>query len=104
MQNNNAGSYTLLFLIFVIIFTIFAFSRLFAPSETVPHYSYADLMRDLDSGRVTGVVITPSHDVPNVGVAEITLYGNVNRTVHIPEIAGFMEHIHPRLEAYDITL
>lgn len=104
MQNKNIGSYTLLFLIFMIIFTIFAFGRLFTPPEPPPPYSYADLLRDLEAGRVTDIVITPSYDVSHVGVAEVTLYGGATRTVQIPETTVFVAHIHGFLEAYDITL
>lgn len=104
MQNSNTGSYTLLLLIFMIIFTVFAFSRLFGPAEQPPPYSYADLMRDLESGRITGVVITPSHDITNVGIASITLYGGLSREVQIPDITGFMEHIHAHLGSYEVTL
>ena len=104
MQNNHAGNYTLLILIFMIILTIFMFSRLFTPTEPQPVYTYADLMRDLEAGNVTGIVVTPSHDVPNVGVAEITLYGERTRTVQIPEIAGFMEQIRTNIDGSGVTL
>jgi len=90
---NQSRSFTLLILMFLIILLfIMAFQRI-QTTDTGETYTYANLMDDLARHRVQSITITPSSDVQNVGAAEVVRDGYPNRTVQIPDIAGFMEHV-----------
>ena len=94
MQQKNARSYTLLMLMFLIIFLLFAIPRLITPPVQLEQYTYANLMQDLAAGRIRNIVLTPSNDVQNVGIAEVERVGRVGTyTVHIPDRTGFMEQV-----------
>jgi cell division protease FtsH len=78
---------------FLIIFFFFTVIRQLQPTAPQEPYTYAHLMQDLADGRIRNIVITPSNDVLNVGVAEVELPGGITRTVNIPNIHVFMEHL-----------
>jgi len=92
VQPQHTRSFTLLLLMLVIIFLFVSVMNRLSPADQREPYTYADLIRDLESNRITSVTITPSNDVQNVGIAEVVIHGVAGiRTVHIPNTAGFEE-------------
>ena len=105
MQQKHAKSFSLWLLVFMIILFGVAVIRLASPPDSAQEpYTYAMLLQDITANRVQGIVITPSNDVPNVGTVNVTLPGNVSRTVHIPNIPTFMEHIHGAMYTFPIMI
>ncbi|MCL2387378.1 MAG: ATP-dependent zinc metalloprotease FtsH [Defluviitaleaceae bacterium] len=91
-------------LIFLIILLGLAISQRLQPTVHDDPFTYANLLRELQYGRIRGITVTPSYDVYNVGIAEIDLAGGGNRTVHIPSISVFMGHVHGYLDSANLTI
>jgi len=104
MQQKSTRSFTLLILMFLVIFFFMTASRLFAPRESSDSYSYAMLIADLSDARVTRLTITHSNDLPGVGIAEATVphRWTGTRIVHIPDMNVFMQHAHGYIDALNL--
>ncbi|MDR0272183.1 MAG: ATP-dependent zinc metalloprotease FtsH [Clostridiales bacterium] len=81
-------------LVFLMIYLVLVIFRMFEPSEPEEPYTYAHLMQDLASGNIHAITITPSNDILNVGTADVELEEEKKKTVQIPNITIFMEHLH----------
>ena len=87
-------SFSLLFLVLMIILFAFLVMHLSAPNVPQVVYTYAHMFRDLSGGRVNSLTVIPSNDVPGVGTAEVLLETGALHTVHIPNMDVFMQYIH----------
>jgi len=86
-------SFTLLILMALVIFFFVTALQRLTPTMPQDPYTYAHLMQDLADGRVRNITVTPTNDVQNVGIAEVELPGGQIRTVHIPSVSVFLEHL-----------
>jgi len=77
----------------IILFWVFL-TRFGIGNDPAEPYTYAHLLQDLANNRVRGLTITPSHDVHDVAIAEVTLPDGTERTVHIPSRTAFMQILH----------
>lgn len=99
MQQRHAKSLSLWLLIIMIILFTTLIMRIASPTGQQEPYPFSQMMQDLANNQVRSVVVTPSHDIPNVGTAQVVLHADGEaRTVQIPSIDGFMQH----LESIDI--
>ena len=99
-------NYSLLFLVLIIAAFTFVVMQLNTGVEERPTYTYAEMMRDIAAGSVTGIVVTPSADVPGVGTADVRLPGGIHHTVQLPNLDVFMQAMHvarayERLASFD---
>ncbi|MCL1884368.1 MAG: ATP-dependent zinc metalloprotease FtsH [Defluviitaleaceae bacterium] len=92
-MQQHTRSFTLLILMALVIFFFVTAIQRLTPSAPSDPYTYAHLMQDLADGRVRNITVTPTNDVQNVGVAEVELPGGQLRTVHIPSVSVFLEHL-----------
>ena len=88
-------SFSLLFLILVIILFAFLVMHLTSSNVTPAPYTYANMMTDLGiRGRIEALTVVPSSDVPGVGTADVRLNTGLIHTVNIPNIDVFMQYLH----------
>jgi len=102
VQQRNMRSLSLWLLILMILLLVMAVRHLTSPTDTVEPYTFSQLMHDISTGLVTNITLTPSHDVHDVGTAEITLPGNDRRDVHIPSTSVFMQFMLDTMTTYPL--
>ena len=94
MYQNHSRSFTLLLLMFLIIFLFFMLAQRLQTGESSEPFTYGDFLRDIAYGNIDNVIVRPSYDVYNVGTAEVTRKGQTGTyTLHVPDTAGFMEFL-----------
>ena len=76
----------------VILFAILVM-RLAQPPVPQETYTYSQMLQDLANNQVRRVDVTASNDITNVGTADIMLVDGRTRTVHIPSIDVFIQHL-----------
>ena len=93
MNQRHYNGFSSLLILFCIILIVIYMVQLVTPTiPPEPPPTYADLMRALESDSVASVTITPSHDVSNVGIAEVETRTGRLYEVHVPNISVFMDN------------
>ena len=95
-------SITLYLIIFAfIIVVLFAANATNPTVETIPSYSYSDLLADIESGYVKKVEVNRDTDVGNAGRARVTRIDGTTASLEIPVMDVFMSMIHDMSASVD---